>query len=56
MLIMCDLLYPIRYIKLSNEVIQNNLGGNLGDEALEEISRLNERNKTLEVSTQKHQE
>ncbi len=42
----------VRYIKLSKEVVEESLGSNQGDEALEEIRRLNERNKKLEVRAQ----
>eukprot|EP01084_Bolivina_argentea_P080494 145793_1 len=36
------------YITSSKEVVEESLGGNQGDEALDEICRLNERNKKLE--------
>ncbi len=34
----------VRYITSSKEVVEESLGGNQGDEALDEICRLNERN------------
>ncbi len=48
-------LYMIRYITSSKEVVEESLGSNQGDEALDEIRRLNERNKKLEVRAQKRQ-
>ncbi len=43
----------VRYIKSSKEVIEESMGSsNLGNEALDEIRRLNERNKKLEVRSQ----